>query len=224
MLSAMSTWVITGANRGIGLELCRQAKAGGHDVIAACRRSSPQLEQTGARIVTGIDVADDGVGAALREAVGDTPVDVLVNNAGILQRETLDDLRWDQIRAQFEINALGPLKVTHALIPNLGQGSKIAMVTSRMGSIEDNTSGSRYGYRMSKVALNMAAVSLAHDLRDRGIAVLIVHPGFVRTDMTGKNGQIEPAQAAAGILQRIDDLDLSSSGTFWHQNGDRLPW
>lgn len=175
-------------------------------------------------MVTDIDVGHDGVEQCLRDAIVDAPVEVLINNAGILFRETLEDLAYAQIRQQFEINALGPLRVTHALLPNLHAGSKVAMVTSRMGSIADNTSGSRYGYRMSKAALNMAAVSLAHDLRDQGIAVAVVHPGFVRTDMTAKNGQIDPAEAAAGILRRIDALTLQNTGTFWHQNGEHLPW
>ena len=104
------------------------------------------------------------------------------------------------------------------------KGAKVALVTSRMGSIDDNSSGGAYGYRMSKAALNMAGKSLAVDLRARGVAVAILHPGMVKTDMIGGNGQVEPADAAKGLLARIDDLTLATSGAFWHMNGERLPW
>ena len=119
---------------------------------------------------------------------------------------------------------MGPLRLTHALLGNLESGSKIAVVTSRMGCISDNTSGSRYGYRMSKAAVNMAGVSLAVDLRHRGIAVIILHPGFVRTDMTGGDGLIDAPESASGLLERIDWLTLERTGELWHQNGERLPW
>ena len=122
------------------------------------------------------------------------------------------------------VNALGPLRMTYAMLPFLNDGAKIAMMTSRMGSIGDNTSGSRYGYRMSKAALNIASVSLAYDLKPRGIAVGILHPGFVRTKMTGNNGFIDPDEAVTALLTRIDELTLDNSGTFWHSNGNVLPW
>ncbi len=220
----MSTAVITGANRGIGLELARQLAARGDNVVAACRSASDELRDLGAEIVEGVDVATtDGV-RRLADAVSDRTVDLLINNAGILSKETLDDLDLDRIRRQLEVNSLGPLRTTAALLPSMEKGSKIALVTSRMGSIDDNTSGGSYGYRMSKAALNMAGKSLAEDLKDRGIAVAILHPGFVRTDMTGGEGFIDPAEAASGIIARIDELELSTSGGFWHSNGERLPW
>jgi len=115
--------------------------------------------------------------------------------------------------------------VTSALLPRLGPGAKVALVTSRMGSIDDNSSGGAYGYRMSKAALNMAGKSLSADLRGRGIAVAILHPGMVNTDMIGGHGgQVEPAEAARGLLARIDELTLETSGGFWHANGQQLPW
>ncbi len=155
--------------------------------------------------------------------LGDTQVDVLINNAGIFENETFDDLDLDQIRRQFEVNALGPLQVTSALQHHLGKGSKIIIMTSRMGSIDDNGSGSFYGYRMSKAALNMAGVNLAHDFRSKGIAVAILHPGMVATEMTGRNG-IPVSESAQGLIARIDELQLADSGGFWHANGERLPW
>jgi NAD(P)-dependent dehydrogenase (short-subunit alcohol dehydrogenase family) len=157
--------------------------------------------------------------------LGDSAIDVLINNAGIVKRVTLEDLDFDSIREQFEVNAIGALRVTHALLPNLKAGSKIALMTSRMGSIADNTSGSSYGYRMSKVALSMAGKSLAHDLKPRGIAVAILHPGLVQTRMTNfTSSGITPEESVKGLLKRIDELTLENTGTFWHANGEVLPW
>ena len=182
----MASVLVTGANRGIGLELCRQFSDRGDGVIAACRQSSKELESTGAEVHAGVEVTDDAGVAKLADAIDGRSIDILVNCAGILTRETLDDLDIDQIRRQFEVNAIGPLRVTAALRNHLGRGSKVAIITSRMGSIEDNTSGSRYGYRMSKAAVNMAGRSLAHDLKEKGVAVFLLHPGMVATEMTGR--------------------------------------
>lgn len=220
----MTTALVTGANRGIGLELCRQLKARGDEVIGLCRRASGELEQLEVRIEAGVDVTSDRDVEALKERLAGAQIGMLINCAGILTRESLDDLDFDRMRRQFEVNALGPLRVTTSLIDNFAEGSKVAIITSRMGSIGDNSSGSRYGYRMSKAAVNIAGVSLAHDLRDRGIAIAILHPGFVRTDMTSHSGNIDPPEAAKGLLARIDELTLETSGGFWHANGERLPW
>jgi NAD(P)-dependent dehydrogenase (short-subunit alcohol dehydrogenase family) len=215
--------VITGANRGIGLELARIFKDRGANVIAACRSRSAELEQLGADIRT-CDVADPASVASFASALGETPVHVLVNNAGVLSNESLDDLDEDRIRHQLEINALGPLRVTQALRKNLASGGKVAIVTSRMGSIDDNTSGGMYGYRMSKAAVNQAGKSLANDLKPDGVHVVLLHPGFVQTGMTGNRGHITPDVAAQGLVARIDELDASRSGRFFHQNGEELPW
>lgn len=220
----MATTLVTGANRGIGLELCHQLKERGDNVIAVCRRASNEIEQLGVRIEAGVDVTSDDDVDTLRRRLADVQIGTLINCAGILTRESLDDLNFDRIRRQFEVNALGPLRLTASLLDSLGKGSKVAIITSRMGSIGDNTSGSRYGYRMSKAAVNIAGVSLAQDLRDRGIAVAILHPGFVRTDMTNHTGNVDPPEAAQGLLARIDELTLETSGGFWHANGERLPW
>ncbi|MGG6266789.1 SDR family oxidoreductase [Leptolyngbya sp. AN03gr2] len=221
----MATYLITGANRGIGYEYCRQLKARGETVIAICRSASEELQQLGIQVETGIDITSEASVAELCDRLNNTSIDVLINNAGIIKRVTLDNLDFDSIREQFEVNALGALRVTHALLPNLKSGSKIVLMTSRMGSIEDNTSGSSYGYRMSKVALSMAGKSLAHDLKPREISVAILHPGLVQTRMTNFTaGGITPEQSVSGLLDRIDQLTLENTGTFWHANGEILPW
>ncbi|MEE4273888.1 MAG: SDR family oxidoreductase [Thermoanaerobaculales bacterium] len=220
----MATICITGANRGIGLELARQYRDRGDAVIAACRLASAELDDLGVEVVGEIDVTDDSAVRRLVDAVGDREIDVLINNAGVLSDESLDDLDFDRIRNQLEVNSMGPLRVTAALRPRLDRGAKVAIITSRMGSIDDNTSGGRYGYRMSKAAVNMAGRSLAHDLKTDGVAVAILHPGFVRTDMTGHTGMIDPPESAAGLMTRIDELTLDTSGSFWHANGEPLPW
>ena len=188
------------------------------------RTTSPELEALGAQVVSGVDVGSDESVATLAKTLAGKTIDLLINCAGILQSNRLESLDFDSMRAQFEINSLGPLRVTAALLPMLSEGSKVALVTSRMGSIADNTSGGQYGYRMSKCALNMAGASLAVDLRPRGIAVGLLHPGFVRTEMTGGNGLIDAPESAAGLLARIDELTIESSGGFWHSNGEALSW
>lgn len=221
----MATYVITGANRGIGYEYCRQLQMRGDRVIAVCRTASEELQQLGVQIEKGIDITSDESVADLRARLSDTAIDVLINNAGILKRVTLENLDFDSIREQFEVNALGALRVTSALLPLLKTGSKVVLMTSRMGSIGDNTSGGSYGYRMSKVALSMAGKSLSHDLRPRGIAVAILHPGLVQTRMTNfTTGGITAEESVRGLLARIDKLTLENTGTFWHANGEVLPW
>jgi len=221
----MTFSVVTGANRGIGLALAAELKKRKHHVLATCRTTTPELAKLGVEVVEGVDVSTDRGIAALVSAVGTRSIDLLVNNAGILVwGDRLGELDVEGIRRQFEVNALAPLRVTDALRERLAQGAKIALITSRMGSIDDNSSGGAYGYRMSKAALNMAGKSLAVDLRSRGVAVTILHPGMVKTEMTGDHGQVEPTDAARDLLARIDELTLESSGGFWHAKGQRLPW
>ncbi|WP_416668572.1 SDR family oxidoreductase [Egbenema bharatensis] len=221
----MANYLITGANRGIGYEFCRQLQARGDTVIAVCRSASDELQALGVRIEAGVDITSDRSVADLCDRLQGLSIDGLINNAGILERVTLEKLDFESIRKQFEVNALGALRVTHALLPNLKSGSKVILMTSRMGSIDDNTSGGSYGYRMSKVALSMAGKSLSHDLKSSGIAVAILHPGLVQTRMTNfTSGGITPEVAVKGLLQRIDELNLDNTGTFWHSNGEVLPW
>ncbi|GIK47516.1 MAG: SDR family oxidoreductase [Hyphomonadaceae bacterium] len=220
----MGLALVTGANRGIGLELCRRLKARGDQVIAVCRAGSAELDRLGVRIEAGIDVSDAASVAELARRLNGVALDVLVNNAGILRSESLDRMDFDAVAEQFAVNALGPLRVTAALAPLLHAGSKVAIITSRMGSIADNGSGGYYGYRMSKAAVNAAGVSLAHDLKARGIAVALIHPGMVATEMTGRHG-VPPEDAARGVIARIDALTLTTSGKFVHAGtGEELPW
>ena len=152
---------------------------------------------------------------------------MLVLNAGVLERDRLGDIGAEALaamRRQFEVNALAPLRVVQALAGNLGQGSRIGIITSRMGSMADNGSGGHYGYRASKAAVNAIGRSLAMDLRERGIGVFLLHPGFVATDMVGGRGDIAPAQAAANLVARLDGLGPEQTGSFWHADGSPLPW
>ena len=219
----MNKVLITGANRGIGLELCRQLKERGDEVFAVCRTASRELLDLNLSLIEGIDVGDARSVSLLREHLADVQLDWLINNAGILSVETLDNLDFDAMERQFRINALGPLRVTSTLLANLSAVAKVAIITSRMGSIEDNTSGGYYGYRMSKTAVNMAGMNLARDLQGRNIAVILLHPGMVATDMSGGRG-IPAEQSANGLIQRVDALDMADTGSFWHAEGERLPW
>ena len=219
----MATIVITGANRGIGLEIARQCVDRGDEVIAVCRKSNEELDALDIRVIDGVDVTSDESVARLASQLDGTRIDYLVNNAGILERTSLDDLDFNSMERQFRVNSIGPLRVTAALRPNLGVGSKVFIITSRMGSIDDNTSGGSYGYRMSKAAVNIVGKSLSVDLKEAGIAVFLLHPGWVATDMTGQTG-IEVKESASGLIERMDMLDLSDTGSFWHQEGYQLPW
>lgn len=220
----MSVILITGASRGIGLEFTKQYKERGDDVIAVCRKSNPSLDQLAVQVITGIDVSSAEDVSKLKIALAGTKIDILINNAGIFLNETLDEMNFDSILEQFKVNSIGPLRVTHALLDCLDKGSKVGIVSSRMGSVEDNTTGAYYGYRMSKGAVNSAGKSLACDLEPRGIPVAILHPGFVRTEMTGGAGEINADQSAKGLIKIMDKLNVSNTGRFWHTNGSSLPW
>lgn len=219
----MKKILITGANRGIGLELCRQLANRGEEVIAVCREAGEQLSALNLRVIEGVDVSAGDSVLGLQNQAGIESLDWLINNAGILSVESLESLDYEAMERQFTVNTLGPLRVTQALLPKLGPGSKIGIVTSRMGSVEDNTSGGYYGYRMSKAAVNMAGMSLAQDLKERRIAVALLHPGMVATEMTGGRG-VAPEQSVGGLIKRMDALTMKDTGSFWHAEGERLPW
>ena len=221
----MSTYLITGSNRGIGLELVRQLNNRGENVIATCRTVSPELSSLSVRVESGIDITSGNSVVKLRERLKDIKIDVLIQNAGIAEFNSLDNLDPQSILHQFEVNALSPLCFVQSMLGNLSKSSKIALISSRMGSIDDNNSGGSYGYRMSKVALCMAGKSLSIDLKPKDISVAILHPGLVSTRMTGFTASgITPNESVNGLIQRIDELTMNNTGTFWHANGEILPW
>ncbi|KGJ87515.1 SDR family oxidoreductase [Thalassotalea sp. ND16A] len=218
------TVVITGANRGIGFAFASLYQQRGDNVIALCRHSSEPLNALGVAIISGVDIATTtGLEKMVQELAG-IEIDILINNAGILRDETLSDFNNQTITEQFLVNALAPINVCQKLQSNLTAGSKIGLITSRMGSIADNGSGGRYGYRMSKAALNAAGVSLAKDLMVRAIPVGIYHPGYVQTDMVNHSGDIPASEAASRLIALMDNLTMTNTGVFYHSNGEVLPW
>lgn len=221
------TVLVTGSSRGIGLELCKQLNERGDRVIATCRQSTDALAALDVEVLENVDVSDPKSLTLLSARLKERKIDWLINNAGVLQSFSLDDLDMSCIanfKKMFDVNSLGPLLATKLLLKHLGSGSKVGLITSRMGSITDNDSGGSYGYRMSKAAANAAGKSLAIDLKSQGIAVGILHPGYVRTDMTGHIGLMDADESVIGLIKRMDNLNLTNTGSFWHTNGDLLSW
>ncbi len=227
--------MVTGASRGIGLGLVRQLAARGDQVIAAVRAPDRASElaalaaASDGRIRTvACDVADDGSVRAFAAEVGDAAIDLLINNAGVYggDAQGLDGVDWADAVRTFEINALGPLRVTLALRAALrrARAARVVHVTSGMGSIADNGSGGDYAYRMSKAALNMAGRSLAIDLRADRIISVVINPGWVRTDMGGAGATITVEQSVTGMLREIDALTLDDTGSFRNWRGGTYPW
>jgi NAD(P)-dependent dehydrogenase (short-subunit alcohol dehydrogenase family) len=224
----MAHYLITGASRGIGRELATQLQARGERVTATVRREADGEPLTALGVqVRLLDVADPESLERFAGELGDEPVDVLINNAGIYgNRADFADLDWNDVQRVFEVNAFGPQRVTQALLPNLraGELKKVAHLTSRMGSIEDNSSGGSYAYRASKAALNMFAKSFAVDFASEGIASCVLHPGWVQTDMGGASAPVAVADSAAGLIARVDELTVERSGKFFNFDGEELPW
>ena len=215
---------ITGANRGIGLALTKTYAHSGHRVYAMCRHTSDELAKLdNVRVIEEVDVAKD-IPYSLLENGLDSEVELFINNAGIMTVESLEDMNFERIRRQFEVNTLGMLNMVKKMLPFLKGGSKIGVLTSRMGSIGDNHSGSYYGYRMSKAAANAACRSLAIDLKPRGVAVCMLHPGYVRTDMNGGLGDIGADVSARGLYRVLEKLSLENTGSFWRYDGGSVPW
>jgi len=217
--------LITGASSGIGLSLTAFYVNQGEHVYAVCRNASDALKKlNNITIIENIDITQAAAVNNLKTQLDNINIDILINNAGLLADEVLGELNFDSIENQFAINTLGALRVSEALLNNVSEGSKIIMITSRMGSIADNGSGGRYGYRMSKAALNAGSKSLAIDLKPNKIAVGIIHPGFVQTRMVNHTGDVSSDESASRIVDRINDLTLETTGSFWHANGEILPW
>lgn len=223
--------VITGANRGIGLALVGTWLARGAEVIATARDVKLATELNGMLAngklrVFPLDVGSDDSVKVFAEALGAATVDVLINNAGISGGwDTLADVSIENILNVFNVNAVGSLRVTRALLPRVPKRTgKLVHMTSQMGSIDDNTSGGAYAYRMSKAALNMASKSLAVDLSGRGIISVVVHPGWVATDMGGRSAPTRPDESAENIVRLIERLTMDATGKFFHAKGHEIPW
>ena len=220
----MSVFLVTGANRGIGLEYCRQLKSRGDTVIAVCRETSADLGELDVRIEEVPDLSQQESIADLIGRLNGLEINTAILNAGINHVMDLNNLDPSSIRQQFDVNALAPLLLASALIPSMSAGGKLVFMSSRMGSIQDNTSGGEYGYRMSKAALNSAVKSLSIDLKDQGILVGVLHPGMVQTRMNLNSDGIPPQEAVSNLLDRIGQLSLETTGSFWHAEGKVLPW
>jgi NAD(P)-dependent dehydrogenase (short-subunit alcohol dehydrogenase family) len=220
--------LVTGANRGLGLEFVQQLQAKGYEVIGTARspQKATELKATGARVEQ-LDVADAASVAALAGRLGDTPIDILINNAGMLNRadSTMDSLDFDMMERSFQVNSLGPLRVTQALLPNLnaGKGKTVVSITSRLGSIELSTGG-LYSYRASKTALNQINKIMSSELTPQGFTCVVMHPGWVQTDMGGPNATLTKTESIAGMLGVIENLTTESTGKFFNYDGTELPW
>jgi NAD(P)-dependent dehydrogenase (short-subunit alcohol dehydrogenase family) len=224
----MTTAMIIGADRGIGAALIDVYQSRGADAIAVCQGDGKDWADKGVRVIGKIDVTDDASISRLVDEVGDTKIEVLIHVAGVGALDRWGKFDFDAMLAHYNLNALGPLRVVSALVHNLADGGKVGIVTSRMGSIADNESGRMYSYRMSKAAENMLGVNLHHQLKPLGISVVLLHPGTVATQMTkGAPGWEEftkPAEAASGLVARMDELRPESPIEFRHAKGTLLPW
>jgi NAD(P)-dependent dehydrogenase (short-subunit alcohol dehydrogenase family) len=225
--------VITGANRGIGLALVSQYLADGWQVYGGCRQPELATQLAGlasnsALSIHQLDVSNPDSIKKLALALSEQSIDLLINNAGINggERQSFGDIDYAQWTRVLEVNTLGPYRVSTALANQVENSEQRLMVnvSSAMGSIEQYTTGGHYIYRSSKAALNMVTVNLAHDLRSRGITVLSVHPGWVRTDMGGASADISTQTSAAGLRQLISNATLEDSGRFFSWDGSVLPW
>lgn len=226
----MNTVLVTGANRGIGFALVKNYLADGWQVHATYRSEASSTEllqlESDQLICHPLDVTDY---QGLMEFANALPaIDLLINNAGYYGPKGygFGNTDVEQWRKVFEINTIAPLKLVEALYPNLqkGQLKKIACLSSKVGSMTENTSGGGYIYRSSKAALNSVVKSLSNDLTDKGFTVLALHPGWVQTEMGGPNALIDTKTSARGLAEVIEKADQNCSGQFINYNGDRLPW
>ena len=220
--------LITGANRGLGLEFAKQYVEAGWEVIGTARKpdSASDLKDTGARVMQ-LDVVDADSVAKLAAALKGQPIDLLINNAGILvNQNALSESDLDAAGRQLDVNVLGPMRVTQSLLPNLEAGQKkiIVNISSGLGSIAGNESGGFYGYRESKAALNMFTRSLSAELGDKGFIAVAMDPGWVQTDMGGSSAPLTPEQSISGIRAVIDGLTAEDSGTYLRHDGENVAW
>lgn len=222
------TVLITGANRGLGLEFATQFKARGYHVIGTARKpdEAQELRQLGVQVEK-LDVADDASAKALAGKLKGQPIDILINNAGIIgsSSNSITNLNFDKMAYTYQVNALGPMRVTQALYENLrqGKGRKVIDITSVMSSVAMNFGGA-YDYRASKAALNMLTNTLAKELGKDGFICIVIHPGWVQTDMGGSSAPVTPEESISGMIKVIDGLTRGSNGKFYDYTGKELPW
>ena len=230
----MATILLTGANRGLGLEFVKQYGEAGWQVLATCRnpQGAEELQRVAQRYPNNIkiyplDVADFDQMRNLASELEGRPIDVLLCNAGLFGKSQsfgeVDYQNWQEV---FRVNTMAPLRMVELFLAHLLRGEQkiVALMTSRMGSIEDNQSGGYYIYRSSKAALNMVARSLAHDLRSQGVTVVVLHPGWVRTDMGGEHAPLAPHESISSLRQVLSSLHIEKSGSFLNYDGTELPW
>ncbi len=227
----MPTVLITGANKGLGLEYARQYAQDGWRVIATCRHPDVAEELNsldGDIVIHALDVTDHGQIQALAKNLRKEAIDLLLNNAGIYgpRPSKLGGIEYDTWEEVMRVNAMAPLKVCECFRDHVAASElkKIAIMSSKMGSMGDNDSGASYIYRSSKAALNAVMKSLSVDLRSRGISVAILHPGWVRTDMGGPSGLIDAPESVSGLRHVIENLTLETSGRFYNYDGTEIPW
>jgi NAD(P)-dependent dehydrogenase (short-subunit alcohol dehydrogenase family) len=220
--------LVTGANRGLGLEFAKQLQETGYEVIGTARSpgKADELKATGARVEQ-LDVASPESVEALANRLNGVPIEMLINNAGMLNRSdsSLDTLDFEVMERTFQVNSLGPLRVTQALLPNLQAGKKktIVNISSIMGSIELSSGGS-YSYRTSKTALNQINKIISAELAPQGFTSVVIHPGWVRTDMGGSGATLAVPESISAMLEVIEGLTIESTGKFYNYDGEELPW
>ena len=224
--------VVTGANRGLGLEFCKQYLAEGYKVYACCRspesaRELLELKQASGELLETVplDVTNQAQVTNLKYTLHGQKIDLLINNAGMYgQRLPFGEVNEQEWMQVLRVNTIAPLLVVQELVDLMAADGKILLMTSKMGSMGDNSSGGSYIYRSSKAALNAVGKSLAYDLADKGIAVAVCHPGWVQTDMGGPNGLISTETSITSLRKVVDELTLESSGEFFNYDGNVIPW
>jgi NAD(P)-dependent dehydrogenase (short-subunit alcohol dehydrogenase family) len=226
--AALRTVLITGANRGLGLEFARQYSEAGWQVIGTARNpdDAEELRALDVRVVQ-LDVASQDSVDRMAAALSGEPIDLLINNAGIFPRVSkISEIDFGDYERTLAVNTLGPVRVTRALLPNLRQGKlrMIAGLSSNLGSIAENSRGNFYGYRESKAALNMFTKTLAAELGPEGFTCVVLTPGWVQTDMGGPDATLTPAESISGMKAVLDRLTPSDNGTFWSYDGSQMPW
>ena len=228
----MTTVLVTGANRGLGYEFVKQYSENKFDVFACCRNvnEAKKLKEL-AEISENIKIYELDVGNVktiknISQQLKNEKIDVLINNAGIYRSSTVGNINYDEWIESFKVNTIAPYQIVENFLEQIINSDlkKVVSITSKMGSIDDNTSGGSYIYRSSKTALNSMMRSLTHDLKNQGVATLTLHPGWVRTDMGGPGGWINSIESVQGMIKQIDKLTIDDSGKYLDYAGKSINW